>query len=137
MATFDWRSWVFSTLSGHAPLLALVSADSIYGAGSLTKPPTKQPFIVIKMEPEVPGPFEGVTRSRVALWAHDEPGDYLRLGTVLAACRVALCGSGANVGQVAQPGAVAARWQGDSGDLADPDFGTILRTATFDLLGKG
>lgn len=103
----------------------------------MVTPPDEKPFIVIKFEPEEPGPFEGVTKSRVGLWHHDEPGDYLAIGQALAATKAALVGAGARVGQVAQVGAVACRWMGYSGDLADPDLGTIYRTSTFDLLGKG
>lgn len=136
LADFDWRTWVYQRLISDAPTLALVPAAQIHGAGSITKPPTKKPFIVIKMEPEEPGPFPGVSRSRVGLWVHDEPGDYLQIGDIIDATKSALVGPGQRTGQVAAVGAVGARWMGTSGDLADPDFGTIFRTSTYDLLGK-
>lgn len=136
LADFDWRSWVFQTLTAHAPTLALIPADQIFGAGGLQKPPTKKPFIIIKMEDTEPGPFPGVSRNRVGLWAHDEPGDYLAIDGALATAKAALLGAEGRTAQVSAPGAVAARWMGDSGDLADPDLGTIFRTSTYDLHGK-
>lgn len=137
MSDVDWRVWLYETISNDDALLALVPADNIYGGGSLLAPPETKPFLVIRLEPEDPGPFPGVSRQRASLWAHDEPGDYMRIGSVLRACRAALVGSGATVGQVVNAaGAVAASWQGDSGDLADPDYGTILRTSSYDLMGR-
>jgi hypothetical protein len=75
---------------------------------------------------------EGVAHSQNAeLWAHDQPGSYARIDAILAAVR------GALVGQVALPGAVACRWQGDSQDLADDGLGTITRNSAFRLVGTG
>lgn len=136
----NWRTWLYENVTGNAPLLTLLPQPnpeaSIHGAGSLQAPPVNRPFLVIKMEPTVPGPFPGAYRGRVAFWAHDEPGDYLRLDSLLSAVRQGLGCAGGVVGQVVQVGAVGVRWQGDSADLSDPDFGTILRTSTYDLLGK-
>jgi hypothetical protein len=138
MSDVDWRVWTFDKLANDAALIALLSsADNIFGGGSLLAPPETKPFLVIRLDPEVRGPFIGVSRQRVTLWAHDEPGDYMALDSVLRACRAALVGSGATVGQVTgTPGGVAVSWQGDSGDLADPDYGTILRTSSYDFQGK-
>lgn len=137
MADFDWRSWLFGRISTDGPTLAFIPAASVYGAGSLMKPPENKPFLVIRMGTEDPGPFPGVVVAHAVLWVHDEPGDYLRIGQALAAARRALLGTEPRLGQVVQVGAVGCRWMGDSEDLSDPDLGTITRNSTYDLLGKG
>lgn len=138
MSDTDWRTWAYQRLKIDVPLAALLPQlpdgdEAIYGAGSITDPPSVHPFIILKMEPEVPGPFPGVSAARIGVHAHDEPGDYVRIGSVLQAARSALVGSG---GQVVALGAVACVWRGTSADLSDPDLGTIFRTITFDLYGK-
>lgn len=139
MADLDWRSWVFQTLEGatvdDAPL-ALLSAEDVYGAGSLVTPPEQKPFLIIRMGNEDRGPFPGVSRGRCVLWAHDEPGDYLAVDQALRAAQRALCGDGATEGQVVAAGGVGIRWMGNSEDLTDPDLGTICRNSTYDLLGR-
>lgn len=75
---------------------------------------------------------EGVAHSQNAqIWAHDQPGSYQRIDSLLAAVRAAL------VGPVALPGAIACRWQGDSQDLADDGLGTITRNSAFVFIGTG
>lgn len=138
----DWRSWAFQTLRADAALAALLpqQADGdpyVFGAGAIEEPPAKRPFVSLIMGDEVPGPFAGVSRARLAVHAHDEPGDYLRLGSVLAAVRSALAPDlGTRASAVRVPGGVACIWQGDSGDLANPDLGTIFRISTYDLQGR-
>lgn len=136
MSSVDWRVWAYDQLSVDDALLALLPAESMFGAGSIEKPPSKKPFLVIQLGEEVPGPFKAVSRQRLTLYGHDEPGDYMRLGAILRACRSALVGADAQVGAVLAVGGVAVSWQGDSGDLADTDYGTILRTSSYDLHGK-
>jgi hypothetical protein len=127
---FDWRSWVYERLSTDTTILSLVgSADNILGAGALEGAVADKPFVVILMDPEVPGPFPGSAASGCVVAAHDEPGDYLVADAILTAVRSRLGG------QVASVGAVAARWLGDSQDLADESLGTIYRTSTFGLTG--
>jgi len=129
MTEFDWRSWVFSTLSTDATVLPHVPASRILGAGALEGSVNDKPFINIMFDQDVPGPFPGVSTQRCVVWVHDEPGDYLRIGTVLRAVRSALSG------QVAGAGAVGCRWLGDSQDLSDESMGTITRNATFGMSG--
>lgn len=137
MSVVDWRVWLRERLLAHSPFTDLIPEESLFAAGSLVAAPNKKPFLVIRLEPESPGPFEGVSLQRSSLWCHDEPGNYMGIGAVLDAAKVAIVGSGARVAQVVGvAGGVAAQWQGNSGDLADPIYGTILRTSTFDLHGR-
>lgn len=133
---FAWRPWIYQTLISDIALAALLPQSSIFGAGSIKSPPKVRPFLVIKMDPEIPGPFPGVGRGGATLWAHDEPGDYMRLDSLLSAARAALGCAEMPLGQVAQVGAIGIRWQGDSQDLSDSDFGTIVKTSTYELLGE-
>ncbi len=128
----DWRSWVYRELTSDPALLPPLLAG-IYGAGSLNAPPKVKPFLVIKFDGDTHGAIRAVEVTRLTLWAHDDPGDYLRIGDVLSAAKLALCGDGE---RVAVPGAIACVWRGNSGDLSDPDYGTIVRNSSYDLVAK-
>jgi len=130
-----WRTWLYDRLRLTSPVVALVPEASIYGAGSLTAPPAKKPFIVITMGQDVPE-FPGVSRQDATLWFHDEPGTYNRIDQIRQAVRQALCGPDGNTGPVAEAGAIACRWMADSGDQADEGYGTIVKTTDFQLVGR-
>lgn len=135
MADTDWRVWLFDRLRLNAPLTTLLPAVNMFGAGSLTVAPEVKPFMVIRLEPEQPGPYPGSNRARATLWVHDEPGDYMRIDAVLKAAKTALVGA-AQVAPAAGVGAIACAWRGNSSDLSDPDYKTIMRNSTYDLIGK-
>lgn len=136
MSQTDWRVWVGQKLANDVALIALIPAALHFPAGSLEGAPDTKPFMVIRFESEVPGQFEGICKNRATLFIHDEPGSYTGIDDVLKAAKVALVGADARVGQAVTEGGVAVQWQGNSGDLADPTYGTILRTASYDLHGK-
>lgn len=128
----NWRQWIYQTLSGNSGVTSLVPAPRIISSGALTGRQDANPFIVIRMMPMTRELGEGVAHSQnVEIWAHDQPGSYGRIDSILAAVRAAL------VGQVALPGAVACRWQGDSGDLADDGLATITKNSAFRCVGTG
>lgn len=128
----NWRQWIYTTLSAAGPVTAIVPSVRIISSGALTGRPNATPFLVVRVMPLTRELAEGVAHSQNAeIWAHDQPGSYARIDNVLAAVRAAL------VGQVALPGAVACRWQGDSGDLADDGLGTISRNSAFRCIGTG
>lgn len=128
----NWRAWIYDRLSTDAAVLALVPAQRIQAAGSLEARENVKPFIVFRLGADAPelndadAPY--VTGQDAAVWVHDEPGSYKRIDTIIQAVRTAL------VGQV--PTAIAATWQGDSGELSDPDQGTIVRNSTYRLYGR-
>jgi len=128
----NWRAWLYQTLTAHPTVLSLVPAQRIHAAGSLEAREEVKPFIVIRLGFNFPELNEAdtpeITAQEAAIWVHDEPGSYKRIDAILDAVRAAL------VGQV--PTAVACSWQGDSGELADPDQGTIVRNSTYRLLGR-
>lgn len=125
----DWRSWAYDKLSNDGAVTALVPATSIFGPGSLDGAPADKPFIVIRFGPTVRGPFVGTSQTELQVWAHDDPGDFLRIQSILEAVQAAL------EGPVALEGAHSARWQGESPDSADDALGTITRWASYNLVG--
>lgn len=131
----DWRTWAYNRLWNSAPITSIVPQDFIFGSGSMLGVPAIKPFLVIAFGPENPevrdGDLPAATSRQMTLYAHDEPGDYSRIETILRLCRVALCGPVAD-----GVGGILVEWQGDSIDLADDAFKTIMRSAEFRLLGK-
>lgn len=128
----NWRQWIFQTLSANGAVIAQVPANRIFSGGALTGREGTTPFIVIRLLSMNMELSEGTAHSQTAeIWAHDKPGSYGRIDSILAAVRAAL------VGQVALSGGIACRWQGDSTDFADDDLGTITRNSAFRCVGTG
>lgn len=128
----NWRQWIYTTLNANAPFAALVPSTSVFSDGALTGRVDKNPFVVIRLMPMTRELAEGVAHGQNAeIWAHDQPGSYSRIDSILAAVRGALSG------QVALPGAIACRWQSDSVDFADDGLGTISRNSLFRCYGTG
>jgi hypothetical protein len=127
----NWRTWLKETLSEDTQLTELVPADSIIGAGGLEGVPTP-PFIVINLGPQDvvfnEADMPEITEYTASIWAHDRPGSYDFIDSVLFEIQIAL------VGQVADEG--ICRWQGDSGELADDVLKTITRNSNYLLIGR-
>lgn len=136
MPSATWREWLFDSV-GSITDISTLAPGGIYGAGSLKgNPPTERPFIVINSGTEVPELVDGdspVSTSRVAgVYVHDQPGSYVRIDQILLLVRAEL------VGQVSTlPSAIACVWIGDSGELADDVYGTLMKEGSFKLVGGG
>lgn len=131
----DWRSWTYGRLQGRSALVSLLpSVASIFGSGSLTGAPAERPFVIFALGtwlPELKSDDLPVSHSQfLTVAAHDEPGDYARIDAILVEVREAISG------QVSEPGAICATFQGLSQDLADDHFGTAMRNAEFRLTGR-
>jgi diadenosine tetraphosphatase ApaH/serine/threonine PP2A family protein phosphatase len=130
----NWREWVFNRLSQNSTFTSIVPIESIYGSGSIEQTPSQKPFIVLTFGVEQvelsDGEQPSATSQYFTLWAHDNPGDYQRLDQILSASRMAL------VGPVVGAGAICAKWMGDSGDIADDTYGTIVRNSEYRLVGR-
>lgn len=127
----DWRSWAYQNLiEAGNPILDILPAGSVYGAGSLKGSPAKKPFLVLRFGPKVRRRQEGPYSRTLEVWIHDEPGDYMQIESLIPLVRAQL------EGQVALPGAVSCEWSGDSSDLADDGFNTITRNTLFVLVGS-
>jgi hypothetical protein len=128
----NWRRWIYDTLRADAAVTTIVPQSSILGAGSITGRIDTKPFIIITKMPSIPTVKVGTAyRLSVRVWAHDVPGSYQRIDSVLRAAQTALSVV------VALPGAVRCEWQDSSQDLADDGFGTITRYSTFQCVGTG
>jgi hypothetical protein len=119
----DWRTWMYGFLNN------LLESD-VNGDGSLNSVPEARPFIIVRLDQAVPE-FEGTSDQDVTLWVHDDPGSYLRIDNIIANIRQAL-----DRQPVTEAGGITAVWQGDSGDLADDDKGTIVRTSSYRMVGR-
>lgn len=132
----DWRTWAFQQLTTDPAILADVPEASIYASSSLTGAPSERPFIVVAFGTETPelhdGDVPSATSKRATIYVHDTPGDYLRIERVLANVRNLFAGSISNM----TGGGIMAMWEGESGDLADELFRTILRYGEYRFVGR-
>jgi hypothetical protein len=130
----DWRTYVYDTLRNNAAFALLVPVDSLFGSGALEGAPAERPFVVLRFgidRPMLKDGFDPVATSQfMTLYAHDAPGDFLRINQILVAARKAL------VGQVIGPGGICAEWLGDSDDLADDIYKTNMRNGEYQFTGK-
>lgn len=127
----DWRKWIYDTLTGDVDIANAVGGpENIHGAGSLSGPPADKPFIVIRFEQNLPGPFSSVAAQDANVYVHDEPGGYVTIGYILGLVKTAIeqRGFAENVQGVV--------WQGDSADLADDGYGTIVRSTSYRFNGR-
>lgn len=131
----DWRTWAYDRLRLDATILADVPEDSIYGPGSLTGSPGKRPFIILYFGAETPELNDGdapvATSQRGTIQVHDDPGDFLRIARILSNIRTLLAGNVTGMN-----GGIMALWEGDSGDLSDDLFKTIVRYGEYRFVGK-
>lgn len=127
----DWRGWAYNALTFSTDITDTIPVDRIYGSGAVEVVPNTKPFMVIRMETQVPELNDGdepeITSMNMSLWVHDEPGSYVTIDAVLAAARAILVGT--------VPSALACMWQGDTGDLADDTYKTITRSSSYRLIG--
>lgn len=137
--TMDWRTWIYDRIRLDATVLADVPAESIYGAGSVTGAPSERPFLIIRFGTETgeltDADRPAATSQRVTVYAHDEGGDFLRIARILRNVRTLLAGNVTGMSGNGGGGIVSI-WEGDSEDLADDLFGTIMRYSEYRLIGK-
>lgn len=119
-------------LSPALALLGITEKDIMLA--SAADNPAGRPFIVLRWGVVQPG-MGTAKRSILDIYVHDEPGDYDRIDSCISAIRTTLD----EIGQVMTPtGSLThIEWNGDSGDLDDDTYGTIMRYSTFTLTGSG
>ena len=119
------RSWLHSTLTGHAPLTALVGTRIASATKQTVTPPVK-PFIIHRLladRPDMSG--DDVTQtSQVSylIFIHDVPGSYDRIDQIEDILR-ALFHNKVDQAQ----GVIRVIWEESSEDFRDDDMGTIMR----------
>lgn len=127
------RSLVYTALTTDATLQSLgITADSTYAAGSLDGPaPT--PFMVIRWGGTTRG-IGPINAAPVTLYVHDDHGDYGAIVGILQRARAvmtALSASGPSANWI-----IDVRWNGDSEDLSDDGYKTLMRNATFEVVAN-
>ena len=126
----NWRDWLYDTLTNDANVVAAVGIGSIHGSGSLTGSPADKPFIVIRYDAALPGPFGSVAAQDAVINIHDEPGSYAPISEILDYVKNAIDQ------RVIAENVQGVVWQGDSGDLADDGYGTIVRSTSYRFNGR-
>lgn len=122
------RAFIFQAVSEAQAVIDLVG-DRVLAASNVHERPVT-PFVVIKALPSSRGPHSAASFSDWEIWAHDDPGSYVRIDQILEACRFALS-SAVSVGSV-----ISAEWQGDSADFVDDQMKTITRSSTYRIAGS-
>lgn len=130
----DIRKWLYDRITTSSPIITVVPAARVLGAGSAEGAVLVKPFIMIKMGSVLPE-LEGddgadVVGANVEIWVHDNPGSFARIDALLKLIKERL------EGPIPTDGGVACRWQGDSTELSDEGFGTITRYGSYKVFGK-
>lgn len=140
------RVWVYDRMVDDAALMALVGTTvvddndtpldlgddittivpRVYQSTSLNATPHEKPFIMYRQTSDVQN-FRGddgdvIRQKGYMIFAHDVPGDYMRIDTVIDRLR-ALFGDVVDQAE----GVVRSTWLETSDDLRDEDMGTILK----------
>jgi len=119
----DWRTWLYEQATATGVLEEL--GGRVYQ--TLDHAPVDRPFMVIRLEET----SRNVGRFQTAtFWIHDNPGSYLVIDALHAELRALI------EGQVSEEGAIAVEWQGEGPDLSDDARGTVVRSATYRLVGR-
>lgn len=128
------RAIVRNAIITDATLLALGVTPAATLAGNVDTP-TGRPFLNLKWGSNLPSFKEQVTvQTTLAIWVHDEPADYERIDKILARLHTLLPSL---VGVVSGTSEVQViEWQNDGPDLQDDGHRTIVKVATFLVVGK-
>lgn len=129
----DVRSLVFSALTGDSALNTLgINANTMWAAGSLDAP-LDGPFAVLRWGPVTRG-FGPVNSATLAVYVHEQGASYDTINAILKRMRevmLALCASGTAANWI-----LDVEWLGDSGELDDQQYKTLMRTADFRVVAN-
>lgn len=131
------RAIVRAALLADAQLLAEgVTAAGLVGTGGAADSISLRPFIVLDWRDHAPG-FPGHVRGPRVLdmRVNDVRGSYKRIDRIIRHARTALAGIAGAYDPDSGERVTEVFWTGSGGDLRDPDRGTILRIATFTVVG--
>lgn len=127
------RSLIYAAIIGDATLNGLGITGAASFAVDVDTPQTR-PFLQLRWGRNDPG-LSVVTRRNLVIWAHDKPGDYGKIDSIIGRLRIilpALVGESNGSGHL-----VDVEWTGDSEDLADDGHKTFTRNTSFLLVGSG
>lgn len=119
------RPWVYSSMTGHTPLTALVSTR-IYESSAIKEVPKTKPYLMYRFltdTSELRGDDFALVKSQsFMVLVHDVPGDYKQIDSILVMLKTIF-----DRVSNAQYNVVRSIWVDDSEDLRDDVMGTILR----------
>lgn len=129
------KTIVFNALSTDTTLLSYIPASRWFGSSSAVDQPGR-PFAVIRWTGTVGG---GVPQSNhapqgLSVWVHDEPGSYDSIDKAIDRIKVVLDGILSRTSGTEH--IACARWEADSGELSDPERGTIVRNTQWRMVGR-
>lgn len=126
------RVWLYSRMMADTPLITAVTSQ-IHQSTSLDAAPHLKPFIMYRQTSDVQR-FRGddgdmVRSSGYMIFAHDEPGDYMRIDTIIGHLKRLFQDI------TDQPnGIIRSNWIETSDDLRDDDMGTIIKFGRVQIL---
>lgn len=120
----NWDELIYQSLIANPPVL---TAAQIRIRGGMLGVPKDRPFMILDFGDEPRHDIPGVEQRDLSVWVHDDPGDYQRIGRVLADVR-------ARLESVVAAGVVSIVWQGNSQGLPDDGLNTITRNGSFRML---
>lgn len=127
------RDLVFYALTHDSTLNTLgINADHAWASGSV-EGPQPAPFIVIRWGATTKG-IGPINSAPVTVYVHDDIGDYGVINSILMRTRevmIALAAKGYAANWI-----IDVSWSGDSGDLSDPDYKTLMRYAEFNVVAN-
>lgn len=95
-----------------------------------------RPFLNLKWGPDVPSFRESLAIvSTLAVWVHDEPGDFDLINKILQRLRILLPSIQAVVSSNGSEVQVIT-WQGNGPDLQDDGHRTIVKVGNYQVVGK-
>lgn len=135
------RSFVFTLLTVDSTLNSLgFTEDSVFTSHDEDTPQVR-PFMILRWGNTDVGLNDwdtgvGSNLRRLTVWAHDNPGDYVRIDQCLSRVRDVLTSvHGAYTGTIGKyVGQID--WNGDSDDLKDDIVGTITRNSSYTIVGS-
>jgi len=112
--------------------LANLVGERIHQSTSIDKTPSTKPFIMYRQTSDVQlmrgDDGDACRRLGYMIFAHDVPGDYMQIDSILEALRALF----ADI--VDQPnGIIRSTWLETSDDLRDEDMGTIVKYARIEV----
>jgi len=132
------RRWIFSEVKAALNAVGMGSFPVLEPSslGLADSPSPSRPFIVLRAglrasEP-MPGLRSKLSRWPYAIWAHDDPGSYLRVDSILSTIRNHLSSLGYPVVAVSDNMRILEMvWGSDSEDLQDDGFKTAVRWSSY------
>lgn len=116
-------------------IAAIIPPQRWMEGGSLLETPVR-PFAVMRYQGHNPG-LSRVNQTRLEVWVHDEPGNYIRIEQVLRLVRERITSMVAYNDVELGVSLMDPIWEGESVDLFDDGHRTNTKSSTFLLTGTG